>query len=62
MVLWFIFALGSALAKTFAEITGKQVMINEHALGYSTARSMIMVVFALFFIPLMNFNIPLKAY
>jgi len=61
-MLWLLLVLGSALAQAIGQIFGKKVLFKEHALGYSSARSLLIFVFSLAFVWKMNFNFPFKIY
>ncbi len=58
-MVWYIFALGSAIFSTLAALTEKKTLIKVHAMEFSCALAILNFLFTLPLIFLADFNIPL---
>lgn len=57
MIPWYLFALGGALFLALSEIAGKKVMLHEHALEFTTMRSLFVLGLNLTLIPFVRWEL-----
>lgn len=57
MIPWYVFTLLSAVFVALSHIARKKVLYNEHALEFSSMRSLVIMLLAFFLLPWVNFDL-----